>query len=142
MKKTKWMPEGYHTVTPYLVVKNASQFLYFMKQAFAAKECIKHVSENGEINHGEVEIGDSKVMFGSASGKVRPFPAMLHLYVKDADAIYQRALKAGAISLREPQDRPFGDRTCGVKDAWGNQWWIATHIENVSPEEIERMNKV
>lgn len=125
-------------MTPYLVVRGASQFLSFMKEAFDAKELLKLASPDGEINHGEVKIGDSMVMFGNSSEKAPGFPAMLHLYVEDADSLYNRALKAGAVSIREPEDRPFGDRVSAIKDSWGNQWWIATHIKDLTPEEIAR----
>jgi PhnB protein len=124
------------------VVRNASQFLSFVKEAFNAKVSVKFASADGNIDHCEVKMGDSMIMFGSASERVLPFPAMLHLYVEDADAVYHQALKAGAVSLREPENRPFGDRVSAVKDVWGNQWWIATHVENVSTEEIERRSRM
>ena len=101
-----------------------------MKLALGAIEVIKRATPDGEIIHGEVRIGRSIVMFGNASEKARPFPSMLHLYVEDVDALYQRAIESGAISIRDPENRPFGDRVSAVKDRWGNQWWIATHIED------------
>ena len=134
----KPIPAGYHTVTPYLVVPGAAQLIDFMKQALGAEELSRMDRPDGTVMHAEVKIGDSRVMLGEAGGEVDPMPAMLHLYVEDADAVYQRALQAGATSLREPEDQFYGDRLGGVKDAFGNQWWLATHIEDVSPEEMAR----
>jgi PhnB protein len=134
----KPIPEGHHTVTPYLVVPKAVQLIDFMKQAFAAEEIQRFTLPDGSIMHAEVRIGDSRVMLGEAGGEYAPMPAMLHLYVEDVDAVYQQALQAGAASLREPADQPDGDRRGGVKDQSGNQWWIATHIEDVSPEELAK----
>jgi PhnB protein len=125
------IPEGYHTVTPYLVVREAAQLIDFMKQAFAATEIQRMTSPEGRIQHAEVKIGDSRVMIGEAGGPYEPMQAMLHLYVEDTDAVYRRALQAGAVSLREPVDEAYGDRMSGVKDLAGNQWWIATHIKDV-----------
>jgi uncharacterized glyoxalase superfamily protein PhnB len=127
--KVKAVPEGYHTVCPYIVVAGVAQLIDFAKQAFDAKEV--HVSKrpDGTIMHAEVKIGDSIVMMGESPEK--KFPAMLHLYVEDVDAVYQRALAAGAKSMREPADQPYGDRSGGVEDAFGNQWWLATHIADV-----------
>ena len=93
---------------------------------------------DGAIRHGEVEIGDSRVMLADATNESPAVPAMLHLYVEDVDAVYRAALEAGAESVREPTDQFYGDRMAGVNDAFGNQWWIATHVEDVSAEEMER----
>jgi uncharacterized glyoxalase superfamily protein PhnB len=134
----KPIPEGYHTVTPYLVVQGAAQLVEFLKQAFEAEEIHRMALPDGTISHAEVKIGDSRVMLSEASGEYKPMPAMLHLYVKDTDAVYQRALQAGATSLREPEDQFYGDRLGGLRDSFGNQWWLATHIEDVSPEEMTR----
>lgn len=134
----KPIPDGYHTVTPYLVVAEVAQLIDFLKQAFGAAEIQRTTRPDGSIGHAEVRMGDSRVMMGEAGGEFPPMPGMLHLYVEDADALYQRALQAGATSLREPEDQFYGDRMAGVKDKFGNQWWIATHIEDVSPEEMAR----
>jgi PhnB protein len=137
----KPIPDGYHTVTPYLVVKGAAELIEFMKHAFGAEEIMRHATPEGGIMHAEVQIGDSRIMLGEACGEFRPMPAMIHLYVNDADAVYRAALGAGGTSLREPADQFYGDRSAGVKDAWGNQWWIATHKEDISPEEIKRRSE-
>jgi uncharacterized glyoxalase superfamily protein PhnB len=128
----KPIPEGYHTITPYLVVEGAAQLIDFLKQAFDGEEIQRMTRPDGTIMHAEVKIGDSRVMIGEAGGEYPPMPAMLHLYVEDTDALYRRALQAGAVSLREPMDEVYGDRMSGVKDLCGNQWWIATHIKEVA----------
>jgi PhnB protein len=127
----KPIPEGYHTVTPYLVVKGAAQLIDFLKQAFDAEEIQRMALPDGTISHAEVRIGDSVVMLGEAQGEYPSMPAMLHLYVEDVDTVYQRVLGAGATSLREPVNEFYGDRIGGVRDSFGNQWWIATHMESL-----------
>jgi PhnB protein len=134
----KPIPDGYHTVTPYLVVPGVARLIDFLKEAFDAEEMVRMPGPDGAINHAEVRIGNSAVMMGPASEEHPPMPAMLHLYVEDADAVFQRAVGAGATVLAEPEDQFYGDRMGGVKDEFGNQWWIATHIEDVPPEEIAR----
>ncbi len=134
----KPIPDGYHTVTPYLVVEGVAKLIDFLKQAFEAKEINRHAQPDGTIMHAEVKIGDSIVMMGEARGEHKPMQTMLYLYVKDADAVYKRAVKAGATSVMEPTDQFYGDRSGGVKDLCGNQWWVATHKEDVSPEEMTK----
>jgi len=116
---------GYHTVTPYLTVKRAEQLVEFVKQAFGATEVFRTIGSAGGL-HAEVTIGESKLMIGGYEA-VAEIPTALHLYVPDADAVYQRALDAGAASVEEPVDQFYGDREAGVKDPTGNIWWIATH---------------
>jgi uncharacterized glyoxalase superfamily protein PhnB len=132
------VPDGYHTVTPYIVVEDAGGLIDFIKQAFGVEERMRHTRPDGAIMHAEVQLGDSIIMIGGGSPELPAKPAMLHLYVEDVDALYTRALAAGGASLREPADQFYGDRSAGVSDRWGNEWWIATHIEDVTPEEIER----
>jgi uncharacterized glyoxalase superfamily protein PhnB len=135
----KPIPEGYHSVTPYLAVEGAEKLLNFVKQAFDAvevHECMRR--PDGTIQHAEVRIGDSVVMLGEASGRWTPRPSTLYLYVHDTDATYRRALEAGATSLMEPANQFYGDRNAGVQDPSGNYWWIATHVEDVSAEEMKR----
>jgi PhnB protein len=128
MAKSKGpIPEGFHTVTPYLVVPGVARLIKFLKQAFDAEETIRAAREDGSISHAAVRIGDSMVEMGEASGDWKAMPAGLHLYVKNADEVYQRALKAGATSLYEPRDMDYGDLEGGVMDPSGNQWYIATH---------------
>jgi PhnB protein len=128
MAKSKGpIPEGFHTVTPYLVVPGVARLIKFLKQAFDAEETIRAAREDGSISHAAVRIGDSMVEMGEASGDWKAMPAGLHLYVKNADEVYQRAVKAGATSLYEPRDMDYGDREGGVTDPRGNLWYIATH---------------
>lgn len=134
--KVKAVPEGYHTVCPYIVVSGVSKLIDFVKQVFGATEVYVSRRPDGTVGHAEVKIGDSIVMMGEGAN-IKSFPAMLHLYMEDCDAVYRRAMEAGAKSVREPSDQPYGDRTAGVEDAFGNQWYIATHIEDVSSEELE-----
>jgi PhnB protein len=121
----KHMRAGYHTVTPYLTVRRAEQLVEFVKTAFDGVEVFRTTGSAGGL-HAEVIIGDSKLMIGGYEG-VEEIPTALHLYVPDADAVYQRALEAGGTSLEEPVDQFYGDREAGVKDPTGNVWWIATH---------------
>jgi PhnB protein len=132
------IPEGYRTVTPYLVVEGATNVLEFVKQAFGAEEKFRMDAPGGKIGHAEVQIGDSIVMMGDAGAENPAMPAMIHLYVDDCDATYERALVAGGTSEREPTDQFYGDRSAGVRDSAGNLWWIATHVEDVPEEEMAK----
>jgi PhnB protein len=134
----KPVPDGFHTVTPYLVVSDAARLIAFLQQAFDGKETICTTKPDGSIGHAEVRIGDSAVMLGEAGGAWKAMPCAIYLYVPDTDAVYRRALQAGATSIMEPADQFYGDRNAGVKDPCGNLWWIATHIEDVPPEEMKR----
>jgi PhnB protein len=134
----KPIPEGFHTVTPYLVVEGADKLIDFVKAAFGAKEVVRHKGPGGMTMHAEVTIGDSHVMIGQASERAKPTPAMLYLYVTDVDATYNQAVQAGGKSIMEPVNMFYGDRSGAVSDPFGIQWWIATHIEDVSEEEMAR----
>lgn len=134
----KAIPEGFHTVTPYIVASDAAKVLEFAKQAFGATEVEKHIDGQGRIQHASARIGDSMIMLGQPGDQSKAMPCMLHLYVPDVDATYKRAIAAGGESVREPTDEFYGDRSAGVVDPCGNQWWMATHIEDLSPEEIQR----
>jgi PhnB protein len=102
------------------------------------KETRPHEDDKGRIAHAEVRIGDSVIMMGGATEQWPAAPAALYVYVEDTDAAYQRGLAAGATSLQEPADQFYGDRTAGVRDRFGNQWFIGTHIEAMSDEEMKR----
>jgi uncharacterized glyoxalase superfamily protein PhnB len=134
----KPIPDGYHTATPYLVVEDVDQLIDFLKEAFDALETERIPGPDGSPTHAEVQIGDSRVMMGSARGERGPIPAMVYIYTEDCDAAYRRALKAGAESVMEPEDQFYGDRNAGVKGPQGNHWWIATHVEDVSRDELQR----
>jgi uncharacterized glyoxalase superfamily protein PhnB len=133
----KPIPDGYHSITPYLTVKGVTKLLDFLKQAFGAEEIHPPMQRpDGTVMHAEVRIGNSVVMMGEPMGEMTPMPGSLYLYVPDTDTVYKRALQAGATSLMAPADQFYGDRSAGVQDLVGNRWWIATHVEDVSPEEI------
>ena len=134
----KPIPDGYHSVTPYLVVNDGDKMLDFLVRGLGGELMGRHDLPDGRLKHAEVRVGDSPVMIGGAGPGQPPMPCTLYLYVRDCDAAYKRALAAGAKSLREPADQFYGDRSGGVVDAEGNQWWFGTHVEDVSPEELER----
>jgi PhnB protein len=132
------IPEGYHTITPYLIAEGVPRLLDFLERAFDAREVHRLAGPDGSIAHVEYRIGDSMLMLSEARGEWKPMPTCIYLFVNDIDAVYKRALEAGATSLMEPADQFYGDRNAGVKDASGNSWWIATHIEDLAPEELAR----
>src|SRR5437899_54540 len=138
MTTVKPIPDGYHTVTSVLMVNDAAKLIDFLKRAFGAREKERFTDPTGRIVHAEVTLGDSIVQLSDAMGEWKTVQVPLLLYVTDTDATYRRALKAGATSLREPMDAFNGDRTAGVKDSFGNSWWIATHQEDVSREELDK----
>lgn len=123
----KPIPDGFHTVTPYLIVTDVPLLIDFLKQAFDAKEIYRSTTPEGTVNHAQVQVGDSMVMMGQAQAEWPAMPTMLYLYMEDVDSWYHRALQAGGTSVRELTDEVYGDRVGGVKDPVGNQWWIATH---------------
>jgi len=133
----KPIPDGYHTVTPYLTVQGVAQLLEFVTKAFGAEVKFKMPGPGGKIMHAEFRVGDSMVMTGEARDECPATPGVLHLYVPDADAVFQKAVAAGAEVVRPVADQFYGDRSGGVKDACGNTWWISTHIEDVSMEEMK-----
>jgi PhnB protein len=135
---TKPIPDGYHTVTPYLIVDDAQKLIDFLKRAFDAKETFCMKGEGEKIRHAEVLIGDSIVMISDGTPEWKARSSMLYLYVEDIDAVYQRAVQAGATSVKEPANQFYGDRTAGVTDPVGNYWGIATRVEDVSPEELAK----
>ncbi len=134
----KPIPERYHSLTPYLMAREADRLIGFLKDAFGAQEFHRTTSPDGEIRHAELRIGDSMLMLSGANARWPEMPCAVYLYVEDTDATYRRALEAGGTSLMEPADQFYGDRSAGVKDPCGNVWWIATHVEDVSAEEIAR----
>jgi uncharacterized glyoxalase superfamily protein PhnB len=133
-----WKPDGYHSVTPYLVVNSPEQLIDFVKEAFGAEEMFRMPGPDGKIAHAEFTIGDSIVMVGNTGPESEATSTMLYVYVEDTDATYRRAVDAGGTSIEEPADQFYGDRRAGVADAFGNRWFVCTKIEDVSPEEMER----
>lgn len=132
------IPEGYHTVTPYLTVDDPGAVIEFLKKAFDAQETFAMRDPNGRVQHAEVKVGTSMLMLGAARDQWKSRPGNFYVYVEDCDAVYKRAIAAGATSIAEPANQFYGDRHGGVTDSEGNNWWVATHIEDVSSEELER----
>jgi PhnB protein len=141
----KPIPEGYHSVTPYLIVRDAAKAIEFYAQAFGAVELLRLPMPDGSVAHAEVKIGDSPVMFGEenpAWGSKSPqalggTPAGLCIYVEDCDAVFNRAVTAGATVMKPLADQFYGDRSGTVIDPFGHQWTVATHIEDVSPADMK-----
>jgi PhnB protein len=133
------VPEGYHTVTPWIIVRGAARFLDYLRDVFGAEETARIYNEDGvTIGHAEVRIGDSVVMLFDAGDTWPETPAFLRLYVADADAVFQRAVAAGGTPVTETTELFFGERVGRVRDPWGNLWWIHTRVEELSPEELGR----
>jgi PhnB protein len=131
-------PAGYHTVTPYLTVKEVSKLIEFLERVFGATVVERMTRPDGSVGHCEIRIGDSIVMMGEPPDPTKARPANLYVYVSDVDATYRRALAQGATSDREPADQFYGDRSGGFVDASGNTWWVATHKEDMTTEEMQR----
>jgi len=145
----KAIPDGYRSVTPYLIVKGADRAIDFYKKVFGAAQRMRMDGPNGTVGHAEIEIDDSTIMLADE------FPDMgfrspqslggtgvsLHLYVKDVDACFNRAVAAGAKALRPVQDQFYGDRSGTVEDPFGHVWTISTHKEDLSPEELQKRSE-
>lgn len=138
MNKPAYQPEGYQSVIPYLHVNGAAKLIAFMKEAFDATEIAVYPRPDGTVGHAALRIGDSVIELADVSAEWPAMSCALQVYVPDTDAAYQRALKAGANSLLPPDTQFYGDRTASVRDSSGNNWYIATQIEVVSREEVEK----
>lgn len=144
--KVKPVPDNYHTVTPYLIIRNAAAALDFYKQAFGADEVMRVTAPNGKVGHAEIRIGDSAIMLSDeypdmdarSPEAIGGSPVMLHLYVENVDALVKRAVDAGATLKQPVADQFYGDRGGKIVDPFGHGWWIATHVEDVPPEEMEK----
>lgn len=137
----KPIPDGYHTVTPYLTVDDPGPVIEFLKRVFDAQETFAMRDDKGNIGHAEVKVGSSMLMLGRAHDQWKTRPGNFYVYVEDCDAIYKKALAAGATSISEPETQFYGDRHGAVADSQGNNWWIATHVEDIPPEDMERRAK-
>jgi PhnB protein len=126
------VPKGLNNVNAYMHPLRAEPVISFLKRAFGAQELAKYASPDGVVHHAEIRVGDSVVEMGEAHGKYAPMPTMFYLYVPNVDGVYRTALAAGASSFQEPADQSYGDRTAAVKDAFGNTWYIATHVKDVA----------
>ena len=143
------VPEGYHTITPYLAVKDAAEAIEYYKQAFGAKERVRMDAPDGKIGHAELEIGDSLIMLSDPFPQSSTTPpkelggtsASVFMYVENVDAVVKKAVDAGATITTEITDQFWGDRFGSITDPFGHSWSIATHIEDVPPEEMEQRAK-
>ena len=145
MSQVKAIPEGYHSIQPYLHVRGAADALDFYKKAFGATERMRMPQDDGRIGHAEIQLGNSVIMLADEAPEKEIFSpkhlggsaVSIMFYVEDCDAVYRQALSAGAKSLREPADQFYGDRMGGVEDPFGFQWWIGTHVKDVSMEDMQ-----
>ena len=144
--KARFIPEGYHSVTPYLCVRDAARALEFYKKAFGATELMRMADPSGKIGHAEIKIGDSHIMLADefpemgfrSPQSLGGSPVAIHLYVEDVDATASQAVAAGAKLVREVKDQFYGDRNGSVEDPFGHVWYISTHLEDVSEEEMRK----
>jgi PhnB protein len=130
------MPNGWHTLTPSTIVRRCAEAIEFYKKAFGAEVRARYDGPGGKVAHCELQLGDSILMMGDT--EERPFPALLHLYVDDSDAVFDRAVKAGATVKESISDKFYGDRSGRIADPFGNEWVISTHVEDVSEAELHR----
>ena len=130
------IPEGFHTVTPYLLVEGCAGLIEFLKAGFSAAETSRHAWPDGRIMNAQMKIGSSMVMLGDAPAGYPPMKSMLYLYVPDVDAVYNRAVAAGGKVVAAPVDQFYGDRSGAVSDPCGNVWWISTRKEDVREEDL------
>jgi PhnB protein len=145
MADVKPIPEGYHSVTPYLIIDGAARAIDYYKKAFGATELFR-MEHEGKIGHAEIKIGDSPIMLADeqpSMGYVSPkaiggTPVSLMIYVEDVDKIYKQAIASGGLELKELQDQFYGDRSGTLKDPFGHIWTVATHKEDVTPEEMDK----
>jgi PhnB protein len=150
-KKVSPIPEGYNSITPYLIIKGAAQAIEYYKKVFGATEVIRMDQPDGKVGHAELKIGDSRIMLadenpslgqGHASAtSIGASPVSLYLYIPDVDRVVERAAAAGAKILKPVQDQFYGDRSGFIQDPFGHLWGVATHVEDVAPEELEERAK-
>jgi len=144
--KAKSIPDGYHSITPYLIVKGAAAAIDFYKQAFGATEIMRMPMPDGRLGHAELRIGDSFVMLADEFPEAEAISPNtlggttvgLMIYVEDADAVFNKAVSLGAKVKKPLADQFYGDRNGTLEDAWGHKWTIATHVEDVAPDEMKR----
>jgi len=138
MSKVRSIPDGYHSVQAYLVIKNCAAAIEFYKKAFGARERMRTTRPDGTIGHAEIQFGDSCIMMADENAEINAFspqyyngsPVSIVVYVENCDAMYGQAIAAGGKNLREPRDESYGDRMAGVLDPFGFTWWIATPIKD------------
>lgn len=126
-----YIPNGYHAVTPYLIASDGEKLIDFLKEVFLAKELVRQTTGGGGT-HVELLVGDSRIMVGIGGDVATPLSGMYLVYVPEVDAAHARAVAAGAVSIEEPGDQPYGDRRAGVKDAFGNMWYMSSPLKKPS----------
>ena len=149
MKKVSYIPKGYNSVTPYLVIQGAAKAIEYYKKVFGAKEVMRMAGPDGRVGHAELQIGESRIMLadeypqmGNRSAEsIGASPVSLLVYIEDCDKVVERAVAAGAKVLKPVQDQFYGDRSGFIQDPFGHLWGIATHIEDVSPKEMDERAK-
>ena len=153
MSKVSYIPQGYNSVTPYLVVKGAAQAIEYYKKVFGATETVRMDMPDGKVGHAELKIGNSHIMLAdenpgmgqgySSAATIGASPVSLYVYIPDVDRVVERAVAEGAKLLRPVQDQFYGDRSGFIQDPFGHLWGVATHVEDVAPQEMkERMKKM
>ena len=153
MSKVSYIPQGYNSVTPYLVVKGAAQAIEYYKKVFGATETVRMDMPDGKVGHAELKIGNSHIMLAdenpsmgqgySSAATIGASPVSLYVYIPDVDRVVERAVSEGAKLLRPVADQFYGDRSGFIQDPFGHLWGVATHVEDVAPQELkERMKKM
>jgi PhnB protein len=153
MSKISHIPKGYNSITPYLIINGAAQAIDYYKNVFGAEEVFRMDGPEGKVGHAELKIGDSRIMLAdenpsmgpghSSAASIGASPVSLYLYIPDVDSVFERAVAAGAKVLKPVQDQFYGDRSGFIQDPFGHLWGIATHVEDVAPQELEeRVKKV
>lgn len=148
--KVKPIPDGYHSVTPYLAISGASAAIEFYKKAFGAKELYRMPMPGNRVGHAEIQVGDSRIMLADESPEMDAYgpkalggsPVALMIYVENVDTLFNQAIKAGGKMLRPVRDQFYGDRSGSLEDPFGHKWHLATHIEDVSPDEMMKRMEV
>lgn len=136
------VPEGFHTVTPYLAVENATRFMQFVEKAFGGKTVFVMKHEGDKVMHATMQIGNSRIMICDIMENTPAQPAILYLYVDNSDELFKKAQKENATVTFPMENQFYGDRVGALKDEWGNTWWIATQVEEVEQNELERRGKI
>lgn len=140
----QFKPDGYHSITPYLIIRGAAEAIDWYKTVFGAEEIMRMPGPDGKIGHAELKIGDTIFMMGDEGGPWRGpqtlggSPVGLMLYVKNVDAVFHRAMQNGARQNQPLENKFYGDRAGAFSDPWGHSWMVSTHVEDVSPEEMEK----
>ncbi len=152
MSKVPPIPQGYNSITPYLIIKGAAQAIEYYKKVFGATETVRMNGPDGKVGHAELKIGDSRIMLADenpsmgqghvSAASIGSSPVSLYLYIPDVDQVFERAVAAGAKILKPVQDQFYGDRSGFIQDPFGHLWGVATHVEDVAPKEMaERAKK-